>query len=74
MSDGTRKPVRLPFDFGDVVYHRLKAEKIPGMVTGFSVRRDTVFVIVTWANDLDEQVHNLYELTQEFTPDFSQET
>jgi hypothetical protein len=73
VSDGVRKPIRLPFDFGDVVYYRHRPEKIAGIVTGFIVRDGKVMVLVVWVNDLQEGQHNLYELTTEFEPSYQTE-
>ena len=74
MSVNVGRPVRLPFDFGDIVYHRVHADRKPGMVTGFIVRDATILVLVTWADNVQgEATHRPYELTTEFEPNFSQE-
>jgi hypothetical protein len=74
VSEGTRKPVRLPFDFGDVVYHRSRVEPIRGIVTGFIVRDQRILVLVVWGHDLGEGQHQLFELTSEFEPTFTSES
>ena len=74
MSDGTRKPVRLPFDFGDIVYHKIKTERLPGMVTGFILRDNVTMILVTWSDNLcGESTHRLFELTTEFEPSYTTE-
>lgn len=74
MSDGLRKPmVRLPFNYGELVYHRAKSERVAGMVTGFVVTENRVQVIVTWSDDLRGGTFEHFELTSEFEPNFSQE-
>jgi hypothetical protein len=73
MSDSPKKTVRLPFEFGERVYHRLRGEDVPGMVTGFHIRVNNILIAVTWP-DLQETSHYFYELTTEFQPDFSSET
>lgn len=73
MSEGNRKPLRLPFDFGDVVYLRHKPEKVAGMVTGFIVRENRVIVLVTWVDSRHEEDHNVFELVEEFEPSYNTE-
>jgi hypothetical protein len=68
-----RTPLRLPFSFGDRVYHRARAEKVVGIVTGFNVRQNETAILVTWGDDLREAIHFFYELTSEFSP-FEQES
>ncbi|MGO9467911.1 MAG: hypothetical protein ACLQVF_27555 [Isosphaeraceae bacterium] len=70
MSD-QRQPrtVRLPFEFGDVVYHRVCRERNPGMVVGFIVERGQIQTRVAW-EDRSETLHQFFELTTEFTPSF----
>jgi hypothetical protein len=60
------RTVRLPYSFGDIVYHRVKTEKLAGMVTGFSVRERGLMVCVVWADGLNESFHHFFELTTEF--------
>jgi hypothetical protein len=66
--------VRLPYAFGQIVYHRARREKMAGMVTGFSVRAGSVYALVTWGEDLREGAHLVFELTTEFEPSYSEET
>ena len=73
MNDSPEKTVRLPFAYGDRVFHRVRKECVPGMVTGFHVRPQAVLVAVTWSDTLQEFTHYFYELTTEFQPDFSSE-
>jgi hypothetical protein len=72
MRDG-RSVVRLPFEFGQAVYHRIAKEREPGLVTGFIVRScaDPI-VMVTWV-DRAESIHYPFELTTEYVPDFGVE-
>jgi hypothetical protein len=74
LSAETPKParvVRLPFDFGETVYHRMRTDKVPGMVTGYNVGPVDVAVRVTWGDDLHEFQHYFFELTTEFEPDIT---
>jgi hypothetical protein len=68
-----RKPVRLPYDFGDVVYHRAKADRVKGLVTGFCIRDNRILIYVTWGDTRGEEVHNQFELTSEFEQTFNTE-
>jgi hypothetical protein len=66
---GEAKPgrtVRLPFDYGQIVYHRARVEKVPGMVTGFNFRASQMWVQVTWGDNLTVDTHCFYELTTEY--------
>ena len=65
------RTVRLPFDFGAVVYHRARTEKVPGVVTGFNIGPAEVVIRVTWGDDLREFQHYFFELTTEYEPDLS---
>jgi len=70
-----RPTVRLPFDFGDQVYHRAKTEKVPGSVVGYKIYPGNLIqVCVRWGNDLCVCEHWLFELSSEYIPDFSQES
>ena len=68
----TRCPrtVKLPFDFGDIVYHRVRTERVPGIVVGFVVVPSTVKILVRWGSDCSQDEVNFFELTTEFTPSF----
>lgn len=66
--------VRLPFGFGQEVFHKSRRERSPGMVTGFSVRPGCVYVLVTWSEDLRESAHCVFELTSEFVPSYCEES
>lgn len=65
--------VRIPFSYGDIVYHRAKSERIAGMVTGYSLFPGGMHVLVTWENDLTEKRHYLCELAAEFEPSYATE-
>jgi hypothetical protein len=62
--------VELPFWFGTIVYLCVRTERVRGIVTGYNVRKDELYVQVTWGNDGRETPHSPYELTTEFQPDF----
>jgi hypothetical protein len=63
-----KRVVRLPYDFGDTVYHTVRKDKIPGLVTGFSCRPGATTINVTWGDGLREMSHFFFELTTEFEP------
>jgi hypothetical protein len=65
-ADRNGRTVKLPFAFGDIVYHRSRADKVPGMVTGYTVRERGVLPLIMWSDNLCEGQHNFYELTTEF--------
>ena len=58
------------FGFGDVVYLRLREEKIAGMVTGCFVRPSGGGYYVSWGNNGQEGVHYEFELTDEYDPNY----
>jgi hypothetical protein len=62
------RSVRLPFAFGERVYHRAKAEKVAGIVTGFVIHPQELQVYVRWGDNLDVGTHFFLELTTEFQP------
>jgi hypothetical protein len=68
-ADRSGRTVRLPFAFGEIVYHRARTEKIPGMVTGFQIRERGTVNLVMWSDNLCEAAHSFFELTTEFEPD-----
>jgi hypothetical protein len=65
--------LRLPYDYGQVVYHKLRAEKIAGYVTGYQAYQGGFLVCVTWEDSLTESPHYAYELSLEHIPDFVRE-
>jgi hypothetical protein len=67
----TRRTVRLPFEFGERVYHRARTDKVPGIVTGYNVGPSEIAIRVTWGDDLREFQHYFFELTTEHEPDLS---
>lgn len=71
---GSRRLVRLPFAFGETVYHRIRTERIPGIVTGFHVRPNNVLIAITWGDSLVESSHYFHELSTEYEPVFSSES
>jgi hypothetical protein len=65
------RTVRLPFDFGQTVYHRSKPDKLAGMVTGYTICPGATMVSVTWGDDLRQFSHYFFELTTEFEPEIT---
>lgn len=57
------------YDLGAIVYLRIKDERQPGMVTGFTVRQNAVIYLVSWP-DGNERGHYEMELSSEFVPNF----
>jgi hypothetical protein len=64
------RSVRLPFGFGDTVYHKARIERVPGYVVGFIVVPGQTKILVRWGTDLQQDEHFFGELTTEFTPSF----
>jgi hypothetical protein len=72
-TEKPRRSVRLPFAFGDRVYHRARNDdKIVGIVTGFVIHPNDLQIYVRWGDDLEIGTHFFFELTTEFSP-FTQE-
>jgi hypothetical protein len=65
------RTVRLPFDFGQTVYHRSKSDKVAGMVTAYTICPNATMVQVTWGDDLRTFSHYFFELTTEFEPEIT---
>jgi hypothetical protein len=63
------KRVSFTHSIGDIVYHRLAAEREPGLVTGLFVRPGCCGYNVTWP-DCVERTHYEMELTTEYLPDY----
>ena len=66
-TDRQGRSVRLPYGFGDIVYHRASSEKEAGIVSGFIVRERGLLICVVWGRDKSEGHHSFFELTSEFT-------
>lgn len=64
--------IRMPYAFGDTVYHKAAKEKKSGLVIGFVVVPGMVKPLVKWSESIQEE-HHLVELTTEYVPDFSQQ-
>jgi hypothetical protein len=62
--------IRLDYDIGDVVYHRLADERRRGLVTGILVRPSGCSFLITWADHV-ESTHFAMELSGEFIPDYA---
>lgn len=62
--------IPLRHDIGDIVYHRLAAERRRGMVTGITITPDEVTYWVTWPPEFHEKKHYEFELTSEYIPDY----
>lgn len=56
--------------FGDVVYLKIRAEKVAGMITGMFLRPNGSGYYVSWANTGQEGSHYEFELVDEFEPTF----
>jgi len=61
--------IPLPYDVGDVVYHRLADERHRGLITGIQIQPDGASYWVTWG-DRHETRHYACELSTEFVPDY----
>jgi hypothetical protein len=67
----TGRAVRLPYDFGDIVYHRTKKDKIPGMVIGFLIVPGVTKLLVRWGDDLCQVEHYFFEVSSEHEPELA---
>ena len=67
------RPKNLPFDFGTVVYHRVRMDKVKGLVTQYVFGRQAYKVGVTWGDNLELCYHDAFELTEEHVPDYCDE-
>ncbi len=54
---------------GDIVYHRLAADKRKGMVTGITLCPDGLFYWVTWSDGREAKSYPI-ELSSEYVPDY----
>lgn len=70
MSELSDYLVRVPYKIGTTVYHKIRQEEVPGLVTGFLVRERALYVLVVWGDDLREGTHSAFELTTEYEPSF----
>ena len=61
--------VEVAFEIGDVVFLRMREERLGGLVTRFMVGRGGVTYAVTWGNG-SETWHYAFELSIEHIPDF----
>jgi hypothetical protein len=61
---------RFPYSPGDVVFLKIRTERIPGMVTAIHIYPGTASFMVCWASDGRETCHYALELTPEFIPDY----
>ena len=63
------RDVQTAYWFGDVVFHRIKEEKVRGMITGINLKPVGATFLVMWA-DGKELWHFDFELTNEYLPEF----
>ncbi len=70
IGDDDCRIIEIPFPFGTVVFHAIRTERIPGMVTAYNVRNDRLTIGVTWGDSISEAYHHPYELTTEYEPLF----
>jgi hypothetical protein len=62
--------IRTAYWLGDVVYLRVRTDRIPGLIAGIVIRPGTLIYIVCWGNSGAETWHYEIELTAEYVPDF----
>ena len=62
--------ITLPYDYGEIVYLKIRPEKVKGMVTGYHLNYNAVMIAVTWADTCQEIRHYEFELSKEFIPDY----
>lgn len=72
MTDATVKKLSIDvaYSFGDVVFLRLRSDRVSGMVTRLNVTNNGVTYGVTWGVDARESWHFDYELTGEYLPSY----
>jgi hypothetical protein len=59
--------IELPFEIGDFIYHKVRAEKVRGMVKAFHIEDKSISIKVIWGDDLTEAWYSFNELTDEFS-------
>lgn len=64
------RDVRAIYWFFDIVYLRVRSEKLTGMITGIALKPTGLTYAVTWGTGT-ETWHYEMELTSEYVPDFS---
>ena len=63
--------MKFEFELGDIVFLRVKEDRVAGMVTVVSVRPGHVLYGVSWASSPgSESFHYAMELTSEFVPQY----
>ncbi len=60
------------YAIADIVYLRVRSERIRGMVTGIVARPCSVLFYVTWGNGT-ETAHYEIELSSEYVPDYNED-
>jgi hypothetical protein len=60
--------VRTPCETGQIVYHKARGEKIPGIVIGFVIIADLVKPLVRWSDSMEVVEHVVDELSAEYDP------
>jgi len=63
---GGPRIIELPYPIGQVVYHCVRTERIPGVLAAFIVTAESLKAIVTWGDDLVRTEHDLFELRTEY--------
>ena len=73
MRDSTEpgRTVRLPYDFGDIVYHQTSTGKVRGMVIGFLVVPGATKMLIRWGDDLGQTENFFFELSSEHEPELT---
>jgi hypothetical protein len=61
-------PQTVGYRFGDIVYLRIREERVAGMVTAIHLYPTGKTYGVSWADDGQESVHYALELDTEFAP------
>jgi hypothetical protein len=53
--------IDLPFEIGCTVYHKIRIEKVKGMVKAFHIEDKSISVKVIWGDELTDEFSN-YEV------------
>lgn len=61
--------LQVAYELGDIVFLKIECERIPGMVTGLSIRPNGVAYSVTWPGRA-ESSHYAMELTTDYIPQY----
>lgn len=68
-TETVARDIKTAYWIGDTVYLRLRADRIPGLVTGVQFYPGNYMYCITWGTGTDTRHYEL-ELTTEYMPDY----